>query len=119
MGEYAEMILDGTCCQGCGEYLGDGDGFPVYCSACAKQARRNDPDAPFIVKAEKAFSALPHWLREKSPNTYSIGASDKRGKPIINVSSDVWRGEIIVIKRDLFERTETMVAEYIQKQRAV
>lgn len=36
MGEYAEMMLDGTCCEGCGEYLGDGDGFPRYCStACA------------------------------------------------------------------------------------
>lgn len=32
MGEYAEMMLDGTCCEGCGEYLGDGDGFPAYCS---------------------------------------------------------------------------------------
>lgn len=37
MGEYAEMILDGTCCQCCGEFLNDGedgDGFAVFCAAC-------------------------------------------------------------------------------------
>ncbi len=35
MGEYADMMLDGTLCQSCGEYLGDGDGFPVTCSGCS------------------------------------------------------------------------------------
>lgn len=34
MGEYAEMMLDGTCCEGCGEYLGDAQGFPDYCASC-------------------------------------------------------------------------------------
>ena len=34
MGEYAEMMLDGTCCAGCGEYMGgESAGFPVYCSS--------------------------------------------------------------------------------------
>lgn len=33
MGEYAEMMLDGTCCATCGEYIGRGArGFPGYCS---------------------------------------------------------------------------------------
>lgn len=37
MGEIAEMMLDGTLCEGCGEYIGDGSGFPGYCSdACAR-----------------------------------------------------------------------------------
>ncbi len=34
MGEYAEMMLDGTCCCSCGEYIGDGDGFATYCASC-------------------------------------------------------------------------------------
>lgn len=35
MGEAAEMMLDGTCCAGCGEFLDfDAPGYPVYCSAC-------------------------------------------------------------------------------------
>lgn len=38
MGEIAEMMLDGTLCEGCGVYLeGEGDGIPRYCSAeCAR-----------------------------------------------------------------------------------
>jgi hypothetical protein len=38
MGEYAEMMLDGTCCAGCGEFMGGGDGFATYCSSeCARE----------------------------------------------------------------------------------
>lgn len=37
MGEYAELMLDGTCCSSCGEYLGEGDGFPVQCAGCAPE----------------------------------------------------------------------------------
>lgn len=37
MGEIAEMMLDGTLCEGCGEYIGEGEGFPRYCcDACAR-----------------------------------------------------------------------------------
>ena len=32
MGEIAEMMLDGTLCEGCGEYLGSDAGYPQYCS---------------------------------------------------------------------------------------
>ena len=38
MGEIAEMMLDGTMCAGCGEWLNggeDGDGYPGYCASCA------------------------------------------------------------------------------------
>lgn len=35
MGEIAEMMLDGTLCSGCGEYLEKKpEGFPDYCSSC-------------------------------------------------------------------------------------
>lgn len=36
MGEAAEMMLDGTCCQCCGEFLHDDDpaGYPVTCAGC-------------------------------------------------------------------------------------
>lgn len=38
MGEIAEMMLDGTLCQGCGVYLDDESfGVPRYCSECARQ----------------------------------------------------------------------------------
>lgn len=40
MGEIADMMLDGTLCEGCGEYLGEGMGFPDYCSdECASKCK--------------------------------------------------------------------------------
>ena len=36
MGEYADMMLDGTMCEGCGVYLGPAVGYPRYCPSCAK-----------------------------------------------------------------------------------
>lgn len=41
MGEIAEMMLDGTLCEGCGEYIdGEGaEGFPRYCSKQCAEAR--------------------------------------------------------------------------------
>jgi uncharacterized Zn finger protein (UPF0148 family) len=40
MGDIAEMMLDGTLCQGCGVYMGKGDGYPVSCAACQRPERR-------------------------------------------------------------------------------
>jgi hypothetical protein len=38
MGEIAEMMLDGTLCEGCGCALhGHGDGFPRRCKSCRKE----------------------------------------------------------------------------------
>jgi hypothetical protein len=52
MGEYAEMMLDGTCCEGCGEYIGGGDGFPRYCSPeCAGD--RGMPSYPLSKKSKR------------------------------------------------------------------
>ena len=39
MGEIAEMMLDGTLCQGCGEFMGDACGYPRSCAGCAKEER--------------------------------------------------------------------------------
>lgn len=39
MGEIAEMMLDGTLCEGCGVYLeGEGLGIPRRCRDCRKHA---------------------------------------------------------------------------------
>jgi len=34
MGDIADMMLDGTLCQWCGEYLDDAKGWPTVCSGC-------------------------------------------------------------------------------------
>lgn len=64
MGEYAEAMLDGSMCEGCGEYLG-GQEFDValLCARCAEDRRHDGHvvgrlgrffqdlgDAPAVVK---------------------------------------------------------------------
>lgn len=60
MGEIAEMMLDGTLCQCCGEYLGSDGGYPMFCASCGgddemedmpvrkKKSHKPNPDAPKI-----------------------------------------------------------------------
>ena len=55
MGEIAEMMLDGTLCEGCGVALGgSADGFPRQCSDCARE-----------VRAEKHAQTLTHHQQIK------------------------------------------------------
>lgn len=42
MGEIADMMLDGTLCQGCGEYMDDSEpGYPRFCYSCRREEREN------------------------------------------------------------------------------
>jgi hypothetical protein len=86
MGEYAEMMLDGTCCANCGEFIdGDAPGFPGYCSArCARDSesnlpqpeprhsKRNSPrDTPctFCGKKLRGAEGLAQHIRNAHPLT--------------------------------------------------
>lgn len=37
MGDVAEMMLDGTLCEGCGVYLGANTGDPERCKDCKRE----------------------------------------------------------------------------------
>lgn len=57
MGDYADMMLDGTCCQICGQVMNysGGGGFPATCVSCqrdGKKSRRKPPK----VRRVKAFT---------------------------------------------------------------
>lgn len=39
MGEYADMMLDGSHCVACGVYIGDAVDFPQYCSKRCERER--------------------------------------------------------------------------------
>ena len=45
MGEIAEMMLDGTMCQQCGEFMGEAEGYPITCGACLAANKEDDDDA--------------------------------------------------------------------------
>ena len=44
MGEIAEMMLDGTMCQQCGEYIGEPVGYPIYCENCESENQDDGED---------------------------------------------------------------------------
>lgn len=50
MGEVADMMINGTLCEGCGVYLGIKDedddpvGFPCLCAGCAEGRREDGND---------------------------------------------------------------------------
>jgi len=46
MGEIAEMMLDGTMCEGCGEFMnigGEAPGYPQRCAACGEEPDDSQP----------------------------------------------------------------------------
>lgn len=75
MGEYADAVIYGDCCP-CGEYLGDGPGFPQYCSSqCARDygdhdvspvsAKRPEFACPYCKKVLKTAQGVDDHVRAK------------------------------------------------------
>lgn len=75
MGEIADMMLDGTLCEGCGVALGGrADGFPRRCGSCRREAN-----------AERHAQVLAEQQRQKKVRcpdcgrkVKSIGLADHR-----------------------------------------
>lgn len=45
MGEIAEMMLDGTICEWCGEFIdSDEPGYPRLCPGCQAEKDKEDDD---------------------------------------------------------------------------
>jgi hypothetical protein len=100
MGEIAEMMLDGTLCECCGEFIeGDGEGFPRYCSAkCAGDRGAMPTTNPIkanrkstVIQAngrldlsEKLFKRLKHLAM--------FGTAD--GSPTPKRSESMYAGDI-------------------------
>jgi hypothetical protein len=60
MGEHAEMMLDGTCCEACGEFIGNPIGYPRYCcKACEPENHR-----PITLQGALRRSLKPHQREE-------------------------------------------------------
>lgn len=57
MGDIADMVLDGTLCQECGEYVGDDIGYPRSCAGCSG-------DNNFITSKQEAKERKKERLEE-------------------------------------------------------
>lgn len=75
-GEIAEMMLDGTLCEGCGEYMGGDAGYPRRCAGCGpiapehkgKPYVQRDPNSNRSKK--RAARAFQRALKERAERGY-------------------------------------------------
>lgn len=69
MGDIADMMLDGSLCEGCGGYIdGEAEGIPRYCSKkCAKDRGALEPHENQIYKAPAAKVSCPTCKRRVKP----------------------------------------------------
>lgn len=65
MGEVAEMILDGTLCQSCGVFIGEGEGFPRECAYCRRAGKAAGKVACPVCK--KKVKGLNDHIRDAHP----------------------------------------------------
>lgn len=63
MGEIADMMLDGTMCQVCGEFMGDAVGYPVTCGGC----QTDFPDAEKVIHVELEMGKDPKTVACPDP----------------------------------------------------
>lgn len=76
MGEIAEMMLDGTLCVNCGEYLGSDNGFPTSCG-CQGDDIDDDELDDIPEEARQNIEALEYLfeavtLARKNPNAKKV-----------------------------------------------
>ncbi len=50
MGDAADDLLDGSCCESCGEFLGGACGYPRQCGPCK---------SPTKIKKERKMKPKP------------------------------------------------------------
>lgn len=78
MGDIADMMLDGTLCQCCGEYLGGEDGFPGYCHPCQVDQDRHDKAARKAGNIERNARQKKVKCPECGKKVKEVGLEDHR-----------------------------------------
>lgn len=68
MGEYAEMMLDGTCCSSCGEYLGSNNGYATQCSGCGSTGNRAAPSGKMGKKTKHVLIEMHRSKKQTETN---------------------------------------------------
>ena len=67
MGEIAEMMLDGTLCEQCGEYMGNSCGHTQVCAGC-RSTEKSEPTKP-----KQHFSKITCQICNKRVSIVGIG----------------------------------------------
>lgn len=69
MGEYADYMLNVNDCQECGEYLGEGDGFPRSCAACGGDDDDSEDDIPVKATPKNKYKTKEQWAQSITDKT--------------------------------------------------
>jgi hypothetical protein len=70
MGEIADMMLDGTMCSCCGEFLDTDNGYPTLCDSCAAADAK---DSPQTIKKKPCRQKIKCPLCEKNISKVGLG----------------------------------------------
>lgn len=125
MGDIADMMIDGTMCQGCGEFLHggyDGHGCPGYCSSCEPRDMQPKSDKPFyVVKNANTLAALPAFIEGVGPvYTSQDQEFDKKGNCLFRLWYDknphkdhafgVSKiGAVVCLRKDMAEKVKDII----------
>jgi hypothetical protein len=62
MGEQADMMIDGSSCESCGEHIGEATGYPRKCRGCSPNKGRTTSEAWDYLKAYDPYRFTEfHW----------------------------------------------------------
>lgn len=80
---YAEDVIDGIFCEGCGTYLGEATGFPQRCPACGGTAKppgdREDVAAKRMYSTKKELTRLGYHVKPgPDDKSYSVCKDSKK-----------------------------------------
>lgn len=102
MGEIADSIIEGDFCQECGEFMGDGDGYPRTCGGCKKdnyKALTSTPPSKTTEKLERVKWAEGRLASEEcdvepGPDQWSLKVYFHSGKTFYFWPFSGWFSEL-------------------------
>lgn len=79
MGDIADMMLDGALCEGCGAYMGGGDGYPQRCAGCRTEDKKDraaayQPPKPKVKCSVCARKVKPTGLADHMRDSHGVTA---------------------------------------------
>lgn len=117
MGDIADMMLDGTLCEGCGVYLpGEGEGIPRYCRDCFPEAVVRH--VALLREQQSMIDALVsnYELRNEMARVTSERDSLRRDLDAVNAAHDRLLTEHIAVtdERNQLRRDLEAARDYIE-----
>ncbi len=80
MGEIADSMINGSCCSGCGTYIGEATGYPRECSGCQnyqsrtqkQKPRKRQPNRKCLIWNPYTETLKVAYLQQTLKNWYAV-----------------------------------------------